>query len=569
MTEVILASVIAMIILMAVAAALTSGIVANRTVKGNQQATAYANRLLEDARNREFSLLVLDQTTLAGSPEITSCAASPHGCYKPDAKLGAEPIEAAAPADPTKCATDPLACPIKHVDTITDPVVGFTYTIRTYITRADWNQTESGFDNRTRRVTVIASYKRDGANFSAKASTVITQSRRGLPEPKFNLDELSTAGQRVSAETGDIVFETRIDNHGIVDTYDIDPGKMTSNPSWWRTPNVTFWHDVDGDGKLNRDIDKQITEDTNGNGLIDTGSIKTEGSARLLVVYTIRPNDTLGSTGEFTVQFQSGAFPSVHRTATYTGLISAPFERYYLYNHGDYANEQTVDTPYFDSTQTTVPFPMPMNTRAPGSYTPAGFQAWNTLRKYGLGHPAMNGTQPIEGPGRPLLATNPTLPATGAYNASTAPYVAAWDYRFDLGLSGKYGPYWHSQLYVANAGSAQCTDPITLRMYLIKVPKAGAPGGPQTIAQTTQTADMTNAASTPTGCMFQRMNWSLVAVPNFEVLDGETLRVRLVVDNPTRPATAPVLISYGVNTDSAGPDLGVTGRSFTEVTRRS
>ncbi len=565
--EVMMASVVAMIILMAVAAALTAGIVGNRTIKGNQQATALANKGIEDARDRQFTQLVLSRDAALQASSgygLSTCAASNPDCppsgrmFKPAGGGPLEPVESEVPD--AACQQVPLpaglanACPIPWQVTAYDPVLKGTYTKTTVISRSDGKPAD---ENRARRITVTVSYKRDGATFSATSSTVITNSRRGLPEPRFEVEPIS--GSATVGQGAQFSIAHTISNQGIADTYDI---RNLTGPGAW---NLRVYRD-NGDGLFDPAVDQVLT-DTNGNSDPDTGNVTTNAATLIFVTGTIPAGYTLGPS-EVTFTVTSGAHATFTQDVTDTVTVGKPFERYYPYNWTDFEQQQNVDTKF--NADPLVNLPMRMDTRSPktASTDPQnpGDILWTDLRSYGVGHPSG-----VSGLGRPLSVNATSVPGvqsvyTGGNSSPDAAYAAAWD-ALPVVTARNYGGEWRVQVFVANAGTAACTQNIPLTVYLNRVTSTGTVSN---ITRIDQTLSMAAAGAFEGGCSFQGFNVG-APLPNFTLNAGERLRVRIVPGGAagSRPINAPILVAYGVQkdlkNDPQGAASGVTLPTFFEI----
>lgn len=549
-----MAAVVATIVLMAVAAALTAGISANRTIKGNEQATGLANRVIEDARNTQFDNLILKTDTAAFNDPTNGLTSPSAGVWNYQSAPGiVEPIEHATNG------------PFLLKNVISDPALGVTFTVHTYITKEDTGTTTLGGGlNKTRRVTAIVSYKRDGATFSAKSSTVITRTRRGLPEPKFEITPLSQTVP--AAQDYDLVLSHTIRNLGVTDTYDFDP--PTAARSSWNS-GLLLYADTNESGLYEAGVD-QLLVDTNGNGKVDTGTVPTSGTAQYFLVYHVPATEANGNVA-VTTKISSGAHSTVFQTISDVAQVTFEWDRYFLYNQALFADEPVDSGLTGTFSNSAFPFPMPMDPRTPSETDATGGTIyWNHLPDY-----ATNQSD-VTGPGRPVWPAAAVVAANGTLNSTTARTVAVWEHKVlptAVSPTPTFGPYWWTQLYLANPGTIPCDTDIKVRMYLNKVTGNGATSATgtftvTTLAQKAAVIDMSSAGSASgSTCEFKNVFFGISTVPT-TVISNAWLQLRIVVDETTATRTAPVMLSYGPWFDIQG-NRNVNGPSLIYVSRQS
>lgn len=555
LTEALMAVVVSVIILTAVAFALATGLKANQVVKGNEQAAGFANKQIEEARNKPFDDLSHLTSDIAADPAVTGTA--PNLMFTPISGQPAEKIVSSAAANPGHQIA---------AHQTTESIQGLNFTVKTYVTVVDPGSLVDGSLNQTRRVTTIVSYKHAGATFRATSSTVITRSRRGLPEPKF---EVSTNASSIfGAWNTDLVLFHTIRNLGVTDAYDVKP-PVPSRLSW--SGNFSVRADVNNDGFYTPAIDTALT-DTNGNGLPDTGNITTDNTIGIFVVYQVPPTEPFGSATVATT-IASGASATVQQTVTDTVNINYGLDVFYPYNQSAFtydaagAVSKPVASPLVGtfSDPTNYPWPMRMDPNPPGENDLAtgAFVPFDVLPDYGT-----NQTPSYVGPGRVLRQRPLGTPTfNGALTAVDAPYVAAWDHQVDNAV---FGPSAYLYIWVANhkdVGSSNCDKPIKLKVYINKV--TGSPTNAPTaiaaiplISSKELTLGPLNPEAAPSwfggGCEF---TWQLYggAIPDTTYSTSgpattKYLQIRVVMDDPGR--IEPVLLGYGINY-SADPKLDI------------
>jgi hypothetical protein len=562
MTEVMMAAVIAVIVTTAVAAALTGGISANRTIKGNEQATALANREVESARNRPFESLVNLTSSLIVEPTGT------YGLKKnATGDWIFEPVVGSGVWEPIELGTNTDA--IVREKNVTDAVLGLTFKVNTYITRADESSsvTFGSTSNRIRRITTIVSYKNNGARFHARSTTLITRTRRGLPEPKFEVNPLA---QTVTAPRGsELVLKHTIRNLGVTDTYDFS-APIASRTSW--NNKFKIYADTNASGLFEAADDTplldplagpSIKNDTNGDNLADTGSVATNGAQTIFVVFAVPPTEPDGAV---TISFNvsSGAHSSVFKTVSDVATVGPKTDTYYFYNSGDIANQQQ-DSDLVGGGSPSVPigsypFPMRMDPNRPDNNAPDGsLVEWVHLPDYGA-------DQGVQGPGRPIypLATTPAF--NTVLSASSARYVAAWTKNVTADPTSPgtptFGPTAKLRLHIANTGGIPCTTDIPIKIYLNRT--TTETGTPTSIGAWSAVVPMGATGPNNGGCSFQGVEFGLGITPT-AIPVGNWLQVRVALNAPSR--TQPALLAYGITRDDEDA-LRLYSESFLTIQRQ-
>ena len=237
------------ILIMAMAALLTALVIAlQATVLGraNQQAGDVVNAEIEKIRSYSYP-----QVTLATGDATLSGAASYAGETVAVAAGGAvQPAQTTFVAD------------------------NRTYTVRRWVTN---NSTNADSEVTVRRVTVEVTFTANGQQHTRKASTLVTNTRRGLPLPNFRVDYSGAAPQvsgrwRVAAAPGSVVdFGFVIRNLGARDTWN-----LTSSQTGW-----SFFLDTNQNGV--RDTGETPLTDTDGSGQVDTAPIEPSSVPLYLV----------------------------------------------------------------------------------------------------------------------------------------------------------------------------------------------------------------------------------------------------------------------------------------------
>lgn len=264
------------ILVATVSAAILSSLSAIQRVRWYQQATALGNEAVENTRDLTFDDLVMSSAdaTVGADPLIDTSGPDP--TFDPDGPGVLVPEKLVI--TPAGGAIDPHTLPTRTID-------DQDYTIHRYVTWVD-NDVQGGPDEDYKRVVVRIVWEDKGADRVYTTSTFITEARRGLPTPKF---EVAPDIQEQTVDPGfQVVFSYGIENLGIVDTYDID----------WTVPAGRIWTIIpylETSGNDDFDAGDTVLIDTNGNGIRDTGSVGTGDDVLVHFVWTLLPADALGT----------------------------------------------------------------------------------------------------------------------------------------------------------------------------------------------------------------------------------------------------------------------------------
>jgi type II secretory pathway pseudopilin PulG len=293
----------------ALSAGLIGGLKATRDARLFQQATTIGEEAVEGARDLEYDTLVMQTADLAGDPRIQ---AGP--VFDPDASgiLVAEPIVTSASGG--------LIFP--HVTT--EAVIKTTFTTSRYVTWVD-DSDQGGPAQSYKRMVVIIEWQSGGQTNSYVTSSFIAEARRGLPVPKFSLEEELKLAEVEPGNT--VVFGHTIQNLGIVDTYDLEI-PASENPRGWI---INFYKDEGQIGTFEPGVDSLLL-DTNSTGLPDTGSIATDEITYFLVVFDLGSDEAPGAVA-MTLTATSGASDTVSHDAEDTVVVGFPGLTLNLHNN--------------------------------------------------------------------------------------------------------------------------------------------------------------------------------------------------------------------------------------------
>jgi prepilin-type N-terminal cleavage/methylation domain-containing protein len=178
------------------------------------------------------------------------------------------------------------------------------YRISRYVT------VPNGYGTGSRRVTVVVEWTVKGATRTQQQSTIVTETRRGLPLPRFLFS--STTATSLNKGVSTVVdFGFKLHNYGARDTWNLTSPSGPSGSSW------TYFFDNNGDGVLGALDTTQLT-DTDGDGVVDTGPVEVNRDV-YFIAQTTAPSTLTTWNGTLTVR--SSAQPSA-TTASATSALT-------------------------------------------------------------------------------------------------------------------------------------------------------------------------------------------------------------------------------------------------------
>jgi len=298
-----------------VAGSIISSLAAAQRVRWYQQATALGNEAVEGVRDLAFDdiVMTLGDPTIATNPDITT--AGPDLIFDPDGAgpLAPEVVVATAAGG----SINPHQLPPRMVD---DQV----YTIRRYVTWVD-DTVQGGPGEDYKRVTAEIIWEDRDTDRVYTTSTFITEARRGLPTPKF---QVAPDIQELTVEPGfEAVFSYGVENLGIVDTYDVD-WTLPAGRTWTIIPYL----ETSVPANTTYDAGDTILFDTNSNVLRDTNSVGTGDEVLIHFVWTLDPLEALG-TSVVPFVISSGADATSNKTVS--AVINVGGASRSLYLHDD------------------------------------------------------------------------------------------------------------------------------------------------------------------------------------------------------------------------------------------
>ncbi|MEW6581902.1 MAG: thrombospondin type 3 repeat-containing protein [Actinomycetota bacterium] len=295
LVEVMVAFVLAAVAFTAGAAALTSAMGGMGLSRQNQQSAELLSEIIETARGGSYAGVAnaTDPTAFGADGRISSSG----GSYwvDPDG-AGAMPTEK-----------------IVHSSTGTIPLTrtvernGTTYTVSTYVTEP------AAADASYRRVSTIVTWVRDQETHRRQATTFITNTRRGLPLPRFTISGQQDATVNASAS---LALPFTVTNNGARDAWNVTAA--TSPATGWV---LAFIVDTDGDGVRDAGETTSLT-DTDGDGVPDTGLLETDEVMKLLAVVDVPATQAAG-TVTVTITATSSSDPAYAHSITDTVTVAS------------------------------------------------------------------------------------------------------------------------------------------------------------------------------------------------------------------------------------------------------
>ena len=288
LVEVIVAMVIAVSSLLGLLTASLYSVRATLTARQNLQAANYLNQTVENARSLDYAAVTMVSTDVPGSDSLIGTSGGNY-YFRPSTQQACTPVAGDTTCE--KLDVQTVGSISQHVQSLSTS--NGTYTVKRYVSIPSTADVSSGTASE-RRLTVIVSWSTYGRTHSRVLSTVITNTRRGLPLPRYTLAANGPAGTAQAKNPGNTVdIGLAITNLGARDSY-----TMTANAagSPW-TGSWIFYKDTDGDG----------VHDTDGTEPALTGGVTDLLDPGSAAPFYVIAENTLNSTttGTFTVTFSA------------------------------------------------------------------------------------------------------------------------------------------------------------------------------------------------------------------------------------------------------------------------
>ena len=279
--ETMIALSIAMVMFAALGAVSLAGVRSVVISRQNQQAADVLNRAIERARSIPFQNLTMKTTDLA-DPDIST--GTPQQYTVPG--IGAEDVDAKSVG---------AVAPHKTTES---PDGKVQFILRRFVTLPTTATLDINGIPSVRRFTAVVSWNAYGRTHTRVASTLITDTRRGLPLPNYLLQAIAPTEQ--TKQPGNAVsFAFTVRNLGARDTFNI----TASSGAW------DFYADTNGNGTLDVDDDPATTDAdlslgngdaAAGNSDPDTGALEPNQTKRFFARRTITEASGTTVTTSFT-----------------------------------------------------------------------------------------------------------------------------------------------------------------------------------------------------------------------------------------------------------------------------
>ncbi|MEO8107973.1 MAG: prepilin-type N-terminal cleavage/methylation domain-containing protein [Actinomycetes bacterium] len=346
--EVIVALSIATVVFSAMAAAGLAGVKASVVARQNQQAVDVLNRLVEEARGVNFATLAMVTSDLqVGDNAITG---SPPR-YTVANGIGPENVWADATG-----AVNP------HVETVSSSTTAdaVDYTTKTYVTLPAGTTLDNSDQPYQKRLTIVATWTAYGSTHERTISTLLTETTRGLPLPRYAVIPTSpTTASKAPGAT--LTWGFQVINRGARDAFNIS----ASTGTW------TYYVDDDCNGALDAGEATTLTntDAALGDSRPDTGKLEPNNNPPFCVVaQRAIPLTELG-VSTVTFNLQSSAQPLAEGAAVGVGPYTVTV------TNGSTGGSAT---PTPSGTSTVVPPTTICEPTPAGAGTPFGFRNGTT-----------------------------------------------------------------------------------------------------------------------------------------------------------------------------------------------
>ena len=192
----------------------------------NQQAGDYLNRAVEQVRSLDYGGVAMVTSDLTGDPRVTLSG----GVYRYDAGAGAEVVDARSAGAITP-----------HLAESATP--NGVYTVRRYITIPTGTTVNAQGIPALRRLTVEVSWRHSGRERTRRSSTILTDTRRGLPLPNYTWTAHGSPVAQGKNPGNDLSYGFALTNLGARDSW-----LIAATTAGW-----TYYVDTDRDGTWSED----------------------------------------------------------------------------------------------------------------------------------------------------------------------------------------------------------------------------------------------------------------------------------------------------------------------------
>lgn len=285
--ELVVALTIATVVFSAMAAAGLAGVKASVVARQNQQAVDVLNRLVEETRAVSFTSLAMVTSDLQVGDDAISTGPTP--TYDVPNGIGTEEVWA-----------DATGSVNPHVETVTTPN-GIEYETRTYVTTPSGSTLDSSGQPYQKRLTIVTTWDSYGQERERVISTLLTETTRGLPLPRYGVTPTAPTAQTKNPSTT-LTWGFQVINRGARDTFNLS----ASTGTW------AYYVDADCDGARDSGEDTVLTntDAATGDTRPDTGKLEPNNYPPFCIV--AQRDIASGETGtsSVTFNFESSAQPA-------------------------------------------------------------------------------------------------------------------------------------------------------------------------------------------------------------------------------------------------------------------
>jgi prepilin-type N-terminal cleavage/methylation domain-containing protein len=293
--EIVVALLISTVIFSAMAAAGIAGLRATVTARQNQNAVDVLNKVVEEARTRTYTSVAMVTSDLQVNDTAITTGSNP--TYNVSG-IGSEKVWAA-----TTGAISP------HVKTVT-AANGVAYTVKTYVTVPSGYTLDTAGQPDRKRLTVVATWNSYGKTHVRTISTLLTETTRGLPLPRYSVLPTSPTAQTVNPG-GTLTWGFQVVNRGARDTFNVS----ASTGTW------SYFADTDCDGARDTDENTSLsnTDAALGDTRPDTGKLEPNNNPPYCIVAQRSVGGAETGTSSVTFTFQSSAQPAASGASVTVG----------------------------------------------------------------------------------------------------------------------------------------------------------------------------------------------------------------------------------------------------------
>ena len=297
--ELVVALTIATVIFSAMAAAGLAGVRASGVARQNQQAVDVLNRVVEQYRAVSLTNLAMVTSDLQVGDSSITTGSTPR--YTVPNGVGQEAVWAKATGSVSP-----------HVTTTTSgDIKGIVYTVKAYVTTPPGTTLDSSGQPYQKRLTVVATWISYGQSHQRIISTILTETTRGLPLPRYSVIPTSVT-TLTGTPSSTLTWGMQVINRGARDTFNVS----ASIGTW------TYYVDTDCDGARDVGEDTLLTNtDPAINTQLDTGKLEPNNNPPFCM--TAQRAIPAGETGASSVTFNF--LSSAQPTASGAAIAVGPF----------------------------------------------------------------------------------------------------------------------------------------------------------------------------------------------------------------------------------------------------